>query len=570
MKHRYLLALTLSAGLLTACAAHSPEEISETAEVTAETTMAVTVTTAETSTYITTAETEIPTEITVDTETTAQKEADPIAEKIWNFLSAYEGPDLPSKYFLFDFNGDDFPEVAFVGWDEDMFYNISYPYMNVYDLSGNEPVSLGCTSQGLSPYSDDKECIGLYYNENTGEYFYHSLAHYILKSSKGYSYNFERFITPVDFGSSSVEFTLDPTEQRNFDNESDAEKYKERVWKELEQLTLVMELKTSYMAENSSDKEAFKEMLSGNWEINHTPVSVGNEFIDYKFLTEFPSTTDVGDLADKAVQCLMESEYYKDTEYIKEIYEAHKPEEFAPFFDESGTLTPLFSEAYVDDFDGDGKTEAFIIVDMPFYTGACTVRNYLVFADSSGNMSVIENYSDIQLEAVLDYGKFKHIIFGGYGWIGADMHSNLFGIVDGKAVDFYSIRGEFVKENCFVSTFGHQGSGDFMYFDTVTQEYRTIVGKEIPLDIIKKMDKDNVLTNYYTDYENETEITVQLIGNKYYLLVYPIMDPGTVYTYENGKFVRQENSNVRRSWAMPNSVYDIDIDRAVAKMTPVD
>ena len=183
------------------------------------------------------------------------------AEKIWNFLSTYESPDLPNKYFLFDFNGDDFPEVAFVGWDEDIFHKLSYPYMTVYDLSGSEPVSLGGTTQGLSPYSDDKECIGLYCNEK-GEYFYHSLAHCIIKNSKGYSYNFERFIIPVDFDKHIVEFTHDPTEQRNFDNETDAEKYKERIFKELEQLTLVAELKTSYIVEDREDEEAFRVMLA--------------------------------------------------------------------------------------------------------------------------------------------------------------------------------------------------------------------------------------------------------------------------------------------------------------------
>ena len=183
------------------------------------------------------------------------------AEKIWNFLSTYESPDLPNKYFLFDFNGDDFPEVAFVGWDEDIFHKLSYPYMTVYDLSGSEPVSLGGTTQGLSPYSNDKECIGLYCNEK-GEYFYHSLAHCIIKNSKGYSYNFERFIIPVDFDKHIVEFTHDPTEQRNFDNETDAEKYKERIFKELEQLTLVAELKTSYIVEDREDEEAFRVMLA--------------------------------------------------------------------------------------------------------------------------------------------------------------------------------------------------------------------------------------------------------------------------------------------------------------------
>lgn len=269
MKYRYLLALTLSALLLAGCTkpalntsiTETETSVIETTSSTAETTTALTSVTEET-----TVATEITTETAIETETTAQVQPYP-SEKIWNFLSTYENPDLPNKYFLFDFNGDDFPEVAFIGWDEDMFHKISYPYISIYDLSGSEPVSLGGTSQGLSPYSDDKECIGLYCNEK-GEYFYHSLAHYIIKNSNGYSYNFERFIIPVDFDSHVVEFTHDPTEQRNFDNEYDAEKYKERVFNELEQLTLVTELKTSYMAEDKDDEEAFRAMLAELTEIN--------------------------------------------------------------------------------------------------------------------------------------------------------------------------------------------------------------------------------------------------------------------------------------------------------------
>ncbi len=184
------------------------------------------------------------------------------AEKIWNFLSTYESTYTTDLYFLFDFNGDDFPEVAYVGWD------MLTPYMNVFDLSGSEPVSLGGTVQGLSPYSDDKECIGLYCNEK-GEYFYHSLAHYVVKDSEGYSYCFERFAIPVDFDSHTVEFSFEGTDWKSFDNEADAEKYKESVFKELEQLTLVTELKTSYMAVNKSDEEAFRAMLAELPKINY-------------------------------------------------------------------------------------------------------------------------------------------------------------------------------------------------------------------------------------------------------------------------------------------------------------
>lgn len=190
-------------------------------------------------------------------ETTTQEQPDPTAEKIWSFLSASDYTDghTTDLYFLFDFNGDDFPEVAFVGW------YIDIPYMNVYDLSSGKPISLGSTHQGLSPYSDDRECIGLYRNEK-GEYFYHSLSYYAIKNSNGWKHVMERYITPVNFDNHTVEFIPDPTEQRSFDNEADAEKYKESVFKELEQLTLVTELKTSYMAANKSDEEAFRAMLA--------------------------------------------------------------------------------------------------------------------------------------------------------------------------------------------------------------------------------------------------------------------------------------------------------------------
>lgn len=263
MKYRYLLALTLSALLLAGCTKPAPNtsitetetSVAETTVATAETTTAVTSATEET-----TATTEITTKTAIETETTAQEQPDP-AEKIWNFLSTYESPDLSNKYFLFDFNGDNFPEVAFVGW------YIDIPYMNVYDLSSGKPVSLGSTHQGLSPYSDDRECIGLYCNDK-GEYFFHSLSYYAIKNSNGWKHVMERYVTPVDFDNHTVEFIPDPTEQRSFDNEYDAEKYKERVFKELEPLTLVTELKTSYMVADRDDEEAFRAMLAELAEIN--------------------------------------------------------------------------------------------------------------------------------------------------------------------------------------------------------------------------------------------------------------------------------------------------------------
>ncbi len=272
MKYKCLLALSISALLLAGCtkpapngdAAETETSATETSVATAETTTAVTVeTTSETEVSCVT---EAPSVTEITTETTAQEQPDPISEKIWNFLSTYESKYTTDKYFLFDFNGDNFPEVAYIGWD------MLTPYMNVYDLSGSEPAFLGGTVQGLSPYSDDEECIGLYRNEK-GEYFYHSLEHYVMPNYKlnGSSFDyycFNRHIIPVDFDSHTVEFSFEGTDWKGFNNEADAEKYKERVFKELEQLTLVTELKTSYMAEDRKDEEAFRAMLDEFTEIN--------------------------------------------------------------------------------------------------------------------------------------------------------------------------------------------------------------------------------------------------------------------------------------------------------------
>ena len=264
MKCRLFFSAILSALLLAGCTKPAPKPAeTETSSAAAETVTAPIVTTAETevsSASETAAESETAEETTVAPD-------DENAEKIWSFLSTYESTYTTDLYFLFDFNGDDFPEVAYIGWDMDT------PYMNVYDLSGDEPVFLGGTTQGLSPFSDDEQCIGLYRNENTGGYFYHSLSYYIrpnnrFSGSGSDYYCFNRYIIPVDFENHSVEFTFEETEHKNFSSEADAEKYKERVWKELEQCTLVTELKTSYMVKPRDDEKAFREMLAALPELN--------------------------------------------------------------------------------------------------------------------------------------------------------------------------------------------------------------------------------------------------------------------------------------------------------------
>lgn len=301
------------------------------------------------------------------------------------------------------------------------------------------------------------------------------------------------------------------------------------------------------------------------------------KFFDYKFIENYGGTTDIGDLADKATAFIIESEYYEEAmkntdsfslENLKNFYSEEYAEKFAEYFDNSGNIVPKLNTAYPEDYDGDGKTETFIIIDMPYVIteAAPAVQSFLVFADSGGNMNILSNASGLYDTILLDYGEFKQITFGGAGQLGADDNTVLYGVADGKATELLSGRVNFVKEDCFLSTLGWQGMGDFMYYDTVVREYRIIKGVDMKIDDIRVMDTENSLADIISSL-----MGCQLIGGKYYCFIRDVMDEGTIYTYDNGRFTLVEGSNVRLSSNLCEleEVVDFDIEQALANMKPV-
>ncbi|MDE5576765.1 MAG: hypothetical protein K2J11_05210 [Oscillospiraceae bacterium] len=301
----------------------------------------------------------------------------------------------------------------------------------------------------------------------------------------------------------------------------------------------------------------------------YAKVSEDNVFIDYKFIEDYQGTTDIGVLAAGAVEFLTESEYYAEsTENIGEFTD----EKFKKYFDESGNILPRLQTAYPEDYDGDGSTETFIIVDMPYMIGTPTERSFLIFADSRGEMTLLNDVSAIYPTTLLDYGDFKQITFGGKGVVGMDDHTLLYGVVNGKAKNLCGIRGEFYKKDCFLSTFGAQSTGAFMYYDTVACEYRAIAGEDIPIEKIKEMDTTNALSEFYEWLDEYGSLYAELIGGRYYVIIQDAMDTGTVYLYENGEFIQTEDCKYVRDshyGGIDNIVLDIDITKAIAEMKPV-
>lgn len=186
-------------------------------------------------------------------------------------------------------------------------------------------------------------------------------------------------------------------------------------------------------------------------------------------------------------------------------------------------------------------------------------------------MSLLTDESDLYDTILLDYGRFKQLIWGGFGTCGADENTCIYGVTDGQAKPLYSGRFAFRKENCFLTTHGHMNGGDFMYYDAAADDYVPIAGVEVTLDEIKAMDKDGALADYYEG-DNVADYFFGLVGGKYYC-VNSVMDiTEAVFTFD-GKFERVENSNVRLRfkdyYRSGEAVIDIDIDKALAEMISV-
>lgn len=297
----------------------------------------------------------------------------------------------------------------------------------------------------------------------------------------------------------------------------------------------------------------------------YVEVSEGHEFIDFEFIEDYVGITNPAEVQaaiDAAAKALISSEFY--TVSVENI-DTYSQGQLDGFLDESGSIKPVFNQAFVEDFDGDGNKETFILMDMPYpkFTNSLENRSFLLFVDFNNNAQVINDYFLIDHIHLLNYEKNKHLIIGPSGVVGVDFITSLYGVRDSEAVLFYEFRGELVKTDCFLSGRGHQTGGDFMYFDTVELEYRVIRGELLDMETLTAMDT----TNLFKEYIDEGFYQMYDFGGKYYCGSRGY-DFGDSYIYENNQFVLLENSELRvsRNWNNLNVVTKIDIGKAIEEM----
>lgn len=307
--------------------------------------------------------------------------------------------------------------------------------------------------------------------------------------------------------------------------------------------------------------------------------SKANEFIDFDYIAD-PDPSDIPlDVQKRAVECVLEEIRNNEFSEIFEHTEEFAADETTSGYIVDGAVTPKFYKGWEYDYDGDGTTERYMIVDYPDgqswtieYDFKCWVASALVFEDSSGNISFVKAVDHRPYEfdckdiIILDYGKFKQLIFGGWGRMGVMDDNTIYGVEDGKSVSIWSGRQSFSKQGCFLSFSGHQGVSAFMIYDTTEQHYRCIFGYPADINKIKELDHDNVITAPEV-LDDSKYFIYFVVGERY------VVGPGLdyeCYKYESGKFEDLGMFNGIVIYPHSQSVedteapFDVDIDYALS------
>ena len=336
---------------------------------------------------------------------------------------------------------------------------------------------------------------------------------------------------------------------------------------ETSEVTEVSEEASAETSETSAEEEEIEEEITEEIEEEQS------KYVDFVLIEDHRGTADIGGLADKAAEFLKTTDEYSEAAKRTEKYSEAYPEYY-----EDGVLVPKLRTAYPEDFDGNGKTETFILMDIPYNRdaeGIPLIYSFLIFADSEGNMTLLDYNTGLYDTELIDYGKNKQLVIGGFGTCGAEDHTNIWGVRDGKAVDLYNFRGSIYKQDCFVSVFGWQSMGGTLWFDPEKLEYRPVLGEKCDISEIREMDRDgNIqgLENYDPDNENMF-MSVSLIGGKYYCVDQSMMDVGMIYTYDGDKFtliqsyLRNDHADIETE---PFSDFDYDEMLSEMAAVPVD
>ena len=304
-------------------------------------------------------------------------------------------------------------------------------------------------------------------------------------------------------------------------------------------------------------------------------------FTDFAFIEYYKGSKQEDETSEKAIEFLKTTEEYAQSQKYSDLYKESYPE----YFDENGVIIPKLLESYTEDYDGDGRDETFLLIDMPYSNYINTddpsdsfsaVYSFLIFIGNDGNTELLDHNCSLYYTEFIDYGCNKQLVVGGSGSCGAEDHTIIWTVRDEKALCLYAFRGGVYKQDCFISVFGWQSMGGTMIFDTEKVMYIPVDGVPCDKEEIIRMDKDKTIEILY-DEKYSDWWNVSLIGGKYYCAEMGVMDSGSIYTYSDGHFVLEKNSYIRNDHTYfddepgyANEVFvDFDYDKVTSEMTAV-
>lgn len=322
-----------------------------------------------------------------------------------------------------------------------------------------------------------------------------------------------------------------------------------------------------------------------------TQLSENNIFVDYDYIKDIPSDTNHEKypyFIDIALEAVKKSDRYKmvsrwinDNPSAADItvkYSTDGDDTLGDWLSD-GMLDIQVKGAYINDYDGDGAEEAFVvletILDTPKAYDYVVFVNYRGWADPEYRWNRLEHLSSVDM---LDYGADKQLVFNAYGDFGVSTHSPLIGVRNREMFTHYDYRGAYYKSDCFLMTVGWQWSGEFMVYDTAAHRYYTVTGAPVDINELYAMDSTGILPPLEDVFIPEA----QIIGKKYYAVGgSSFMGGVSFYTYENGAFSEVDtvgtddssNSlNIRISdCPTKNTILIEDYDKALAEMvTPAE
>ena len=335
------------------------------------------------------------------------------------------------------------------------------------------------------------------------------------------------------------------------------------------EITTVSETETETKSEIT---EAEQEDDSGIFDLSN----YSGNFYDWELIEDmtvydrkdFPVSDDIMALA---VETVRESEDFIKQKEALEAAENIDDEKYKKAFDENGNAIIEFNSGVYEDFDGDGKKEAFIILESylcPPTDGEQYI--YTVFANSDGDVEFIEDHSNrfyCELKCIR-YNEFMHLYIHS-GWFSSLEDLDVYAVENGKAVPVWNCGAAYDIEKISNSVFLYgtatrmvDGYSLFFWNDEL-KKYCALVGEKISDEDMPQISKIKEDT-YFSNFDNE------VTGGKYYNLAVGDMECQT-YIKVNGEFVKSEievrgdNSARIIDYVAPIPVKGINIDEAESK-----